>query len=151
MQNQRGTFISLDKSTGSNPNAPASDWPTIRTDATTLFFHLNGQLSASIGANGTYTTISDKNRKENAEEVVYADVLEKLLNIPVYQYNFEKESPKIKRCGCYAQDFYKFFKLGGDAEDADKTIALSDQIGVLMASVQALAARIESLEKNFST
>jgi len=111
--NQRGTYFSMDKSTGSHPSFPLFDWPVLKTDATTLFFGVGGQISASISPNGTYTAVSDKNRKENALEVDYAAILRQLRSLPIYRYTFKGESTKIKRCGCYAQDFYKEFGLGG--------------------------------------
>ena len=151
--NQRGTYISLDKSAGSHPSFPALDWPFLRTDATTLFLSIGGQVSASISASGTYTTVSDKNRKENAVEVDYARILNKFLKIPIYTYNFKEENAKIKRCGCYAQDFFNAFGLGGEEQDEEspvspsKTISSSDQIGVLWASLKALAEKVSSLEE----
>jgi len=157
-QNQRGTFVGFDKSTGSFPGSPALDLPVVKTDAAVLYFSVNGQASASISANGTYVAVSDKNRKQNAEEVNYSSILQKLLEIPIYNYTFKDESDRVKRCGCYAQDFYQKFKLGGDEEiDADespmapsRTIASSDAIGVLMGALKGLAAEVAELKLQLS-
>lgn len=156
--NQRGTYIALDKSTGSLPGYPNEDYPVLKTDASSLYFSVGNNYSAQISANGTYTSVSDKNRKENVQEVDYTNILKKLLTIPVYRYTFKGESSKNQRCGCFAQDFYSQFKLGGEEMEASstnpispsKTIAVSDQVGVLMAGLRALAEKVEFLEKSLA-
>jgi hypothetical protein len=149
-----GSFVGLEKGLGSYPGFPNNRLPTIRTDFSALFFSIGGQQSAQITSSGTYTAVSDKNRKENAVFVDSQEILAKLKNIPIYRYNFIGEDSRIQRMGCYAQDFYAAFGLGGDEEiDADdspttpsKMLAPADAIGVCMAAIKALACEVKDLK-----
>ena len=68
-------------------------------------------------------------------------VLEKLVSIPVEEWNYIHEEDAIKHYGPYAEDFQRAFGIG-DGE----TINYMDAIGVLVASVKALNDRIDYLE-----
>lgn len=150
---RRGSFIGLDKSTGSLPGYPNQNYPVVKTDYGALYFSVAGVFSSYIDANGTYTSVSSRHRKENAVELDYADILKKIKRIPIYEYNFLGDT-RTRRFGCYAQDFYEQFKLGGDEDiDADESptkpsemISLADSIGACLAAVKALDTRLEVLE-----
>lgn len=149
--NQRGTFIGFDKSTGSLPGFPGNDFPTAKTDFTTLYFSVGGQYSAHITTGGTYVAVSDRARKKNSEEVDYSAIFQKLKKIPIYEFSFLGESDKVRRMGPYAQDFYAAFKLGGeiqaDSPDSpEKMLAPADAIGILLAAVKWLGEEVEFLK-----
>jgi hypothetical protein len=148
-----GSFIGLEKGLGSLPGFPANRFPAVSTDFNYLYFSIGGTYSAYMTTNGTLVAVSDRNRKENAIELNYSDVLKKITEIPIYRYNFRGEDPQIQRAGCYAQDFYTAFGLGGSEEiDADdspttpsKMIAPADAIGICMAAIQGLAKQVDEL------
>jgi len=153
-QTSRGIFIGLEKSFGSLPGYPNDDYPVVRTDFSQLFFSVGNTYSSHITVAGTYVAVSDKNKKKNSAEVDYSDFLKKLKSIPIYEYSFTEESDKVRRCGPYAQDFYKAFKLGGELDPGkdddptrpDKLLAPTDAIGICLAAIKGLALEVEQLK-----
>jgi hypothetical protein len=93
--------------------------------------------------------VSDVNKKENLMELQYADILEKVDTMPIYEYNY-KETPAGLKCrGPTAQDWHTRFPsdkdpLGIDTMDLDG-ITLAALKG-LYTHVKVLQARIDALE-----
>ena len=141
-----GSFIGLYKGLNSLPGYPDSRYPTICTDSTHLYFSVDGIYSAHMTANGVLASVSDRDKKENLQRTDDVKILELLLQIPTYTYNFKKSDTRIRNLSCMAQDFYAAFGLGGDIEvDQDesptcpsKMLAPSDAIGVCMAAIKGL-------------
>ena len=79
--------------------------------------------------------MSDKNAKENFEEVDSKDVLKLLAKLKVSKWNYKGDNKR--HIGPMAQDFKKLFAVGTD----DKHIDVIDAIGVLIAAVQQLEKR----------
>jgi len=149
-QTSRGVYIGFEKAFGSLPGYPNDDFPTIRTDFSTLYFSIGNAYSGHITTGGTYVAVSDREKKKNEIEVDYSNILQKLKRIPIYEYSFVSESERVRRLGPFSQDFYEAFKLGGEIEpdspnSPDKLLAPSDAIGVLLAAVRALAEEVEVL------
>lgn len=78
------------------------------------------------------------------------EVLAKLVQIPIYTWNYNWDDPGIRHLGPMSQDFYAAFGVGVN----DQSICYIDSIGVCLASIQALnemvqenAARIEHQQK----
>lgn len=150
-----GSFVGLEKSLNSLPGYPANRYPTVRTDFSNLYFSAGGLYSAVMNQNGVWQAVSDRDRKENFEVVPDEEILELLLKIPTYKYNFKGSDARIKSYGCMAQDFHRAYGLGGDDEiDADdsptlpsKMMATSDGVGVCMAAIKALTKEVRNSRK----
>ena len=150
-----GSFIGLYKGLGSLPGYPNGRSPTVRTDFSHLYFSMGGVYSAHMSSNGVLTSVSDRNKKENLLRTDDIEILELLLQIPTYTYNFKESDTRIRNLSCMAQDFYAAFGLGGDTEiDEDespicpsKMLASSDAIGVCMAAIKGL---YKLINKNLS-
>jgi hypothetical protein len=94
-------------------------------------------------ANGnTYATsfnpTSDRNAKENFDSISPAEVLAKVVGLPIQQWNFKNDG-STRHIGPVAQDFYEAFKVGSD----DKHIATVDADGVALAAIQGLNQKVE--------
>ena len=60
----------------------------------------------------SWLTFSDRNLKENFEQVNGEDVLQKLSKINFTSWNYKKQDPKIYRhYGIMAQDFYRLLVM----------------------------------------
>ena len=99
---------------------------------------------ADIKTNGTidavsFNTTSDRNMKENFAAVSAKAVLDKVVSLPISQWNF-KQNLGINHIGPMAQDFYAAFNVGSD----DKHIATVDEDGVALAAIQGLDEKVES-------
>ena len=85
----------------------------------------------------------DATMKENIVPVNPADILMKVRQLPVSHWTYMNPELAGPHIGPMAQDFHRLFPNAG----GDKVIPLVDIIGVLLASVQALANKVEQLEK----
>ena len=100
---------------------------------------LKSQRSEIIGAWGYE---SDRNVKENFCPVDPEEILDKVINLPVTEWNYIDDEDKVTHIGPLAQDFYESFGLGGD----DKSISVIDPAGVALVSIKALAKKQQELE-----
>jgi hypothetical protein len=120
---------------GINCNAPASD----------LVIASGGGCanpSSSINAGATqFTAASSRTFKQNLFPVRVPDILEKISNVGVYNYDFI-QGPK-NRMGLMAEDFHNIFARG-----SDKFIDGNEVQMALWLAVQQLAARTEELKQD---
>ena len=96
------------------------------------FFGGNVIVSGNVVAN-QFTTTSDRNAKESFAPVDAREILERVVAMPVQNWNFKQDSA-TRHIGPMAQDFYAAFGVGGD----DKHIATVDADGVALAAIQGL-------------
>ncbi len=87
----------------------------------------------------SWQCVSDRNAKENFEDVDAADVLARVVAMPLSTWNFKGADPGIRSIGPMAQDFYAAFHLGND----DKSIATSNVASVALAAIQGLHQRMQ--------
>ena len=99
---------------------------------------------------GSWSTLSDRNAKENLALVDGRQVLARLAELPISTWNYRTQAPSTRHIGPMAQDFYAAFKLG----ESDTMISAVDADGVMMAALQGLyqlvqeqAAQIAALQE----
>lgn len=105
--------------------------------ATTLGNYVNTSSSG-------WSSISDRNKKENFEQLSGEEILRKLKGVPVSKWNYIDGSDDVKYIGPMAQDFYRAFGLGGTDSLGINSINID---GVNLAAVQALIIRTDELKK----
>lgn len=91
-------------------------------------------VMGAIRASGTINSDSDVNAKADFAPVDSADILARVVKLPIQQWRFKAENPDVKHMGPMAQDFRAAFGLG----DASTAIATVDADGVALAAIQAL-------------
>ncbi len=91
---------------------------------------------------GSWTSLSDRNAKENIEPVDTIDVLERVTSLAVTTWNYKSQDASIRHMGPMAQDFYSAFGLGED----DKGITAIDAEGVAFAAIQGLHQLVRERE-----
>jgi hypothetical protein len=101
------------------------------------------QLGLTV--NGTFVSASDRNAKEHFEPVDSREVLEKVVALPVSEWNY-KADPTSRHLGPMAQDFYAAFGVGPD----DKHITTVDEGGVALAAIQGLNQKLQEKEARIS-
>jgi hypothetical protein len=89
-----------------------------------------------------WSNYCDRNMKENFREVDGEEVLEKIRNIPVTEWNYKKTDPDERYVGPVAQDFYAAFHLNGTDSTGINSISID---GVNMAGVKALEKRTSEM------
>jgi hypothetical protein len=97
--------------------------------------HISG---ARLTSGGTWTSASDVNLKENLKSISAPQVLDKIVGLPLYEWNYKVEGPRVRHLSPTAQDFRAAFGLGED----DKTIATLDAGGVALAAIQGLNQKL---------
>ena len=95
-------------------------------------------LEGDITANSVLLT-SDRNAKENFKDLNSQEVLTKVVQLPVSEWNFKKQMDSVRHVGPVAQDFHSAFGLGAD----NKHISPMDGVGVALASIQGLHQMVQ--------
>jgi hypothetical protein len=100
-------------------------------------FYTSTDLSTGVtvsGGGGSWSSVSDRNAKQNFAPVDGQILLARLIEVPVLTWNYKAQDPSIRHLGPMAQDFRAAFGLGED----DKHIATVDADGVALAAIQEL-------------
>jgi hypothetical protein len=125
---------------------------TMRASGGYRFFTSSGTAGAYLAAgSGSWTTMSDRNGKENFQPVDTQAVLSKVAALPLATWNYKTQPPEVRHIGPAAQDFHAAFSVG----ESDTGITSVDADGVALAAIQALdsalkekAVRIQALERD---
>jgi hypothetical protein len=88
----------------------------------------------------SWQCVSDREAKENFEPVAASAVLESLVAMPLFSWNFKGSDPSLRMLGPTAQDFQAAFGLGTDG----KTIATVNLDGVALAAIQGLNGKLDA-------
>jgi len=97
--------------------------------------------TGNLEIKGTLNQGSDFNRKENIVKINSSEILHKIKNLPISEWQYKGKN--IRHIGPMAQDFYEAFGLG----QGETTIATVDADGVALAAIKALAEKNARLEK----
>lgn len=138
-----GAFVWGDSSLG-NISSTANNSVTMRAAGGYRLFSNSG---ASVGVSlasgsGSWTTLSDRNAKENFESVDGTEVLDRLAKIPIQTWNYKSQDDSIRHLGPMAQDFKAAFDVG----ETDTGISAVDADGVALAAIQGLNQKLQQKE-----
>ncbi|MFC3197671.1 tail fiber domain-containing protein [Parapedobacter deserti] len=97
-----------------------------------------------VAGGGSWSSVSDRNKKENFQEIDVESILQKVAMIPVTRWNYKSQPTDQQHIGPTAQDFHTAFQLDGVGNDT--TINTVDIDGVNMAAIQALEKRTATLK-----
>jgi hypothetical protein len=138
-----GAFVWAD-STAADATSTNANSVTFRAAGGYRLFSNGG---ATLGvylapSGGSWTSISDRNAKENFEPVNARAVLDKVAALGVSTWNYKGQSPSVRHIGPMAQDFKATFALG----ETDTGITTVDADGVALAAIQGLNQKLEEKE-----
>lgn len=142
---KNGSFIFGDGSTTTMMLSPAQHTMTMRFH-NGYYLYTKSDLSTGVYMNNggtSWTSVSDRNMKENFEEINGEEILGKIKNLSITQWNYKGNSDDIKYIGPMAQDFHASFGLGGSDSLGISTLAFD---GVNMAAIQALVHRTDKIQ-----
>jgi hypothetical protein len=109
--------------------------------SSTPSYPITHSSGAFLSVGGTWTNASDRNIKENLTELDGEEILEKIKNLDITEWNYIAEGSSTRHIGPMAQDFFAAFKLG----DNDRSITTVDASGVALAGIKELAKKIDLL------
>jgi len=98
---------------------------------------------AYVTAGGTWTNASSRDLKENFTEVNGDEILAKINQLNITEWNYKLESKDTVHIGPIAEEFYDLFKLGG----TDKSISSIDPAGIALVGIQTLSKKVDALQK----
>jgi hypothetical protein len=106
-----------------------------------LFSNTNASTGVSLAAGGgSWTSMSDRNSKENFTPVDPLTVLDKVSALPVSTWNYKSQDTTVRHIGPMAQDFKAAFAVG----ESDTGITTIDADGVALAAIQGLNRKLEA-------
>ena len=83
---------------------------------------------------GSWSSLSDKNSKENFKELNGKEVLDKISSMYLSSWNYKTQDDKIRHAGPMAQDFYAAFGLGED----ERRLSNVDVDGIALTAIKEL-------------
>jgi hypothetical protein len=89
---------------------------------------------------GSWSSLSDRNAKENFAPADAREVLDKVAALPLTSWNYKAQGAGVRHLGPTAQDFHAAFGVGAD----DRHIATVDADGVALAAIQGLKEKVEA-------
>jgi hypothetical protein len=101
---------------------------------------------AHCTAAGVWTSVSDRNAKEDFAAIDTRDVLAKVASLPITAWKYKIEPEGTRHVGPTAQDFHATFGLG----ESDKAIGMVDAAGVALAAIQGLNEQLKSKEQEMT-
>lgn len=135
----RGTFVWAD-STFSDFVSDGENRFLVRSTGGARFYSSpNLATGVSLAPNdGSWTSVSDRNLKENIVVVDGREVLERLSEIPIATWNYKAQDPSIRHIGPMGQDFHAAFGVGAEPP----RINTIDADGVALAAIQGLNQKL---------
>lgn len=146
--NKQGSMVLTDGSFANDEYvyATANNQMTMRfIGGYKLYTHYNLGSGVELDpGSGSWSSLSDRNRKENFEQVDTEAILQKVAAIPLSRWNYKSQPATQQHIGPMAQDFHAAFQL--DGPENNTTINTVDIDGVNMAAIQALEKRTGALQ-----
>ncbi len=136
---KKGSFVYADGSSVSPTMSTADNQFMVRASGGFVFYS-NTALTAGVtlpAGGGSWSSVSDKHKKENFKKVDASDILEKINNLEISSWNYKTQAASIRHIGPMAQDFYKLFQLG----ENETTISTIDIDGVSLLAIQELSKK----------
>ncbi len=100
-------------------------------------FFTNAAMTTGVqvaAGGGSWSSVSDRDLKENIRTVDGCEVLNRLSGIPISTWNYKSQDTSIRHIGPMAQDIHAAFGVGED----DRHITTVDADGVALAAIQGL-------------
>ncbi len=153
--NRQGSIVLGDGCAGFSSDSvyPTANNQFIARGCGGIKFFTNQNLTAGVelaAGGGSWSSVSDRNMKENFIALDGEDVLRRLRSVPVSMWNYKSQDKGIRHIGPMAQDLFSAFNVG----ESDRLINTIDIDGVNLAGVRALEERtatqqskIEALER----
>lgn len=117
------------------------------TNATLGPLQVANANNAYVSTGGTWTNGSSRDFKENIDSVNTDDILSKINQLDISEWNYINEGTSVKHIGPIAEDFYSIFGVGND----NKHISTIDPAGVALAGIKALSKQVEDLKSQIQT
>jgi hypothetical protein len=133
-----GAFVWADSTDASFSSTATNQFAVRATGGFAFFTSTSGGATLAAGS-GSWTSMSDRNAKENFAPLNPQSVLAKVAALPLSTWNYKAQNPAIRHLGPMAQDFKAAFGVG----ETDTGITGVDADGVALAAIQGLNQKLE--------
>jgi hypothetical protein len=107
----------------------------------TFYSNTNKTAGVTLAAGGgSWTSVSDRNAKDDFQPVNALEVLNKVAALPVTTWKYKSQEAGVRHIGPVAQDFQAAFGVG----ETDTGITSIDADGVALAAIQGLNQKVEA-------
>jgi hypothetical protein len=135
------TFVWSDGMGFEITSSTTSNQFVVRASRGYILYSGTGSSGVSLAAGGgAWTSLSDRNAKENFEPVDTKSVLAKVATLPLNTWNYKSQPASVRHIGPTAQDFKAAFAVG----ETDTGISTVDADGVALAAIQGLNQKLEA-------
>lgn len=141
--NKNGSF-QIDKVGGAGSVFNAFESGAIKIGNNGAQTNFDMDANGNLVIQGALTQNSDINSKENIQLVNPAEILNKVMALPISVWNYKFDDDSVKHLGPMAQDFFHHFGLGA----TDNKIATIDTSGVALASIKELGTQLNIKEQD---
>ncbi len=133
-----GAFVWSD-GTGFETSSTTSNQFVARASGGYVLYSSTGSAGVSLAVgSGAWTSLSDRNAKDNFAPVDAQSVLAKVAALPLNTWNYKSQPASVRHIGPTAQDFKAAFGLG----ETDTGISTVDAEGVALAAIQGLNQKL---------
>jgi hypothetical protein len=139
----QGTFVWADDSSTTPFASTGNNQFDVRAAGGVLFTSGSGAANNTVSwtpGSASWSFTSDRNAKENFSRLNVQEVLEKVTQLPLTEWNYKGYASR--HIGPMAQDFHAAFPLNPD----DKMLNSADENGVALAAIQGLNQKVEEKE-----
>jgi hypothetical protein len=133
-----GSFVWNDAASGDLISTNANSVSMRASGGYRLFSSGNAGVYLVAGG-GSWTSLSDRNAKENFSAVDAQEVLAKVTALPLTTWNYKSQAAAVRHIGPMAQDFKAAFAVG----ESETGITTIDADGVALAAIQGLNQKLE--------
>lgn len=146
---KQGCFVFSDASSTTYFQPTLWNMFTVRASGGIVFYtdSINTMAVVLNPGSGSWSSVSDRNKKENFEPIDYLGILQKVKKLDVKSWKYKSQASSIRHIGPTAQSFYKQFKLG----ESNKSIVEIDMDGIILASIKALNTQFQNAENILET
>lgn len=130
-----GSFVWGDNAVINKPSTAVNSFSVYASGGVNMFSNSSGTAGVTLApGSGTWSSVSDRQAKDNLQPVDTKALLERLCALPMTTWNYIAQGEQVRHLGPMAQDFYAAFGLG----PGEKSIDVVDADGVALAAIQAL-------------
>jgi hypothetical protein len=138
--NHSGAFVWGDSTLADLASTNANSVTMRASGGVRIFSNGGATLGVHLApSGGSWTSLSDRNAKENFQPVNTRAVLDKVAALPMSTWNYKSQTNGVRHIGPMAQDFKAAFGVG----ETDSGITTVDADGVALAAIQGLNQKVE--------
>jgi len=140
----QGAYVWADSTNADFASTTANQFNVRAKGGTRIFSNAAATVGVRLlpGSNA-WSIASDRALKDDFHDIDKQQILAEVRQLRIQNWKLKEEEGDVRHVGPVAQEFHAAFGLGND----ERYIHSGDALGVALAAIQALAERVQALEK----